>query len=120
MDLLRQGEGVDEAVLAGGALAGHHGPDLGAGAPGLQAPLRQEGAQGFDILIGDPLDLQGQPGGHGHLSGAELPGGLRHGGHLLAGELAVDSDDPDVEMVRRPLVPQAPQPFYPGHLIFGQ
>ena len=65
------------------------GPHLGAGAAGLQAVLGQELPQGLDVVKGDVLNLNGQPGGHGHLAVAEPLRRLGDGPHLVGGDFAV-------------------------------
>ena len=102
MELPGQGLGVDEAVDAHGALAGHNGPDPGPGAAGVQAALLEELVEGFNGLIGKSLDFHGHAGSHGNGSAAELLGGL--GGHheLLTGEDPVLGDNAAYKMLPIP------------------
>ena len=109
VDFLAEGEGVDEAVLAGGTLAGHHGPDLGAGAASGQAVFSQESHEGFQIFVFHTLDLHGQAGGQRHFAAAEPVGGLRNGPVLPGGDLTVSGDDANVEDVGVALVAQTAQ-----------
>ena len=99
VDLLAEGEGVIEAVLAGGALAGDHGPDQGAGTAGNQTGLGDELLKRGNIVIVDAPDLHGQTGGELHVAVAELLGGFGDDGGLLGGDLAVDGDDAGVKEV---------------------
>ena len=120
VDLLRQGIGIDQAILAGRALAGGHRPDLGSGAAGLQAGLfLQKLTQGLNVLKGNTLDFHGQPGGHGHLAAAEAAGRLRHSGALLGGNFAVAGDYTPVKLIRSTLVPQKSQSLHPGNFTLG-
>ena len=99
VNLLAEGEGVQQAVLAGGALAGHHGPHQGAGAAGDKALPGDVGPEILDLVVGDALDLNGQAGGEGDIPVAEL---LRRLGNALllgSGDLAVDGDDAAGEVV---------------------
>lgn len=77
MDRQREGVGVDQAVLTGGALTGDHRADLRAGSSGLKTGLlTEELPQRLDIFKRYALDLHGQAGGHGHLAAAEALGCL--------------------------------------------
>ena len=58
VNLLAEGEGVDEAVLAGGAFVADHRPHFRAGASGFQAALGEELPQGFNVAKGDVLDFR--------------------------------------------------------------
>ena len=100
MDLLAQTEGIQQAVLAGGALAGHHGAHQGAGAACSQALLGDIGPEVLDLVVGDALDLDGQAGGKGDNAVAELLGSLSDAPLLGSGDLAVDRDDAAGEIVR--------------------
>ena len=120
VDLLRQGVGVDETVLAGGTLAGDHGAHLGAGAAGLQTGLfPQELAQGLDVLKGHTLDLHGETGGHGNLAAAEALGRLGDHAALLRGNFAVAGNDTAVKTVGGTFVPQKAQALHAGDLALG-
>ena len=119
VQLFRKGEGIDEPVLAGRALARDDGPHLCARAARLQPALLQKGDERFRFFIGDALDLAGEAHGHGDLSVAELLCRLRDGIHLLRGDLPVRRDDADVEAVRRRLVAQKTEPFEAGHFRLG-
>ena len=119
VQLFRKGEGIDEPVLAGRALARDDGPHLCARAARLQPALLQKGDERFRFFIGDALDLAGEAHGHGDLSVAEFLCRLRNGVHLLRGDLPVCCDDADVEAVRRRLVAQKTEPFEAGHFRLG-
>ena len=108
MDLLADSEGVQQPVLAGGALAGHHRAHQRAGAAGLQPRLPEEGPEVLDLLVGDALDLDGQAGGKGDNAVAELLGSFSDAPLLGSGDLAVDRDDAAGEIVRA-LVAQKPK-----------
>ena len=105
VDLRAEAEGVIEAVLAGGALAAHHGADLGAGTAGGQAVLPQECLKFGDLVIGDAGQLHGHAGGKLDLTAAEPVGGLGNGPDLLRGHIAVGGQNTGVEAVG-PLVLQ--------------
>ena len=120
VELFTEGKGVDEAVLAGGTLAGHHGTDLCAGAAGRQAVCLQKGHQSLNIIVFDALNLHGQPGGHGDLAAAEPVGGVCDGPVLISGELAVPGNDTDIEYIRITLVLQTAKTLYPLDLVGAQ
>ena len=107
VQLLGQVEGVDQAVLAGGALAAHHGTDLGAGAAGDQASLGNVAAEVLDLVEGDAGDLNGQAGGEDGGAVAEFLSGLGDDSHLLGGDLAVYGDDTAVEVIGALVVEKA-------------
>lgn len=117
VEFLAQAEGIQQAVLAGGTLAGDDGPHQRAGAASLQTGPGQEGTQVVQFIVGHALDLQRQAGGHSHLAGAVPLGGLGNDPLFLGGDLAVAGDDPDVEAVGVALVLQAAQPLHPLDLL---
>ena len=104
VDLFRQSIGVDEAVLAGRALAGDDGAHLFARAAGSEAVLCQKVDEGLDIFVFDPLDLDGEADGHGDFARAEFFARLCDGALLRRGDLAVFGDDAGVEHVAIALV----------------
>ena len=57
--------------------------------PVLQAVLGQELRTRDLVFKGDVLNLNGQPGGHGHLAVAEPLRRLGDGPHLVGGDFAV-------------------------------
>ena len=120
VDPVGQAEGIQQAILAGGTLTGHHRTDQRAGAAGEQAVLTQEVDEGLDVLMLDALNFQGQTGGHGHLAGAELLGSLGNGLVLLGGDLTIAGNDPDIEHIGIPLVLQAAQGLHPLDLLGRQ
>ena len=120
VDFLGKGIGIDQAVLAGGSLAGNHRANQCPGAAGGQAAGAQKIRQRLDVFISDALNLHGQPGGHGHLTGAEPIGGLGNGPVLVGGDSAIAGDDPGVEHIGIPLVPQKAQTLDPLDVLRGQ
>ena len=109
VNLLGQIEAVEQAVLAGGSLAGHNRTNLRAGAAGLQTRLRYKGAQVVDLIVWNAADLDGQSGGHLDLAAAEQTGRLGDALALLRGDLAVAGDDARVEAVGSLVVQEAPR-----------
>ena len=109
VNLLGQIEAVEQAVLAGGSLAGHNRTNLRAGAAGLQTRLRYKGAQVVDLIVWNAADLDGQSGGHLDLAAAEQTGSLGDALALLRGDLAVAGDDARVEAVGSLVVQEAPR-----------
>ena len=99
VDLLREGKGVVQAVLAGRALAGDHRAHLAARAARGEPFLGQIRADGRDVLVGHALDFDRQARGHGHFAIAELLRRLRDAAHVRVAQLAVAGDDAAVEVV---------------------
>ena len=65
MKLLGQVESIYQTILAGGSLTGNHWANLLAGSSCLQASLSQKFHQILQAVIGNSLNLQSKPGGHG-------------------------------------------------------
>ena len=112
VNLLADGKGVQQAVLAGGSLAGYHRADHGAGTAGDKALPGDICLERLDLVIGNALDLNGQPGGKGDGSVSKFFRGLGNAPLLGGGDLAVDSDDPSGEVVCA-LVGQEAHCLYP-------
>ena len=87
------------------------------GAAGLQAILGQELPERLNVVKGDVLDLDGQPGGHSHLAVAKALSSFGDGAHLVSGDLAVAGDDPGVEAVGSILVPQEAKSLDASHIL---
>ena len=119
VDLLGEGVGVDQTVLAGRTLAGNDGANLRACAAGLETVLGKECTQRFDICVRNALDLHGQTGGHGDLAAAETLCSFGDDLRLVCGDLAVAGDHAAVEAVHGVLVTQEAETFYTGDVLSG-
>ena len=117
VNLLAQVKGIDETVLAGSALAGHHRAHQRAGAAGLKTPLRQESDQRINVGVGHALNLHGKAGSHGDLPAAVALRSLRDGTMLFRSDLAVLGDHADIEHIAVALVLEAAQSFHPLDLL---
>ena len=109
VDLLAEGEGVNQTVLAGGTLAGNYRAHLGTGAAAVQSTLLQELHHRRNVVIPDALNFDGEAGGHGNLAAAEFVSGFCDGTHLVGGDPAVAGDDADIEYIGITLVLQTAQ-----------
>ena len=118
MDFIRECEGIDEPVLAGGALAGYDRAYLGARAAGRKACLPQIFDERVDIGERNMLDFNRETRCHGNLTVAVELGRAGDGLRLLGGDLAVAGDDAGVEAVRRRLVAQEAEAFDAFDFLF--
>ena len=109
--LLRDGEAVYEAVLAGRPLARDDGAHLRAGAARFEAGLRDEGAEVLYLVEWHALALDRLARRERHYAVAVELRRLGEAGRLLRRYLPVDGDDARREVVG-PLVPQKSERFY--------
>lgn len=99
MQFFGNGIGIQQAILAGGTLAGDNWAYLFAGTAGLQAAFCQEGTQRINFFKGNLLDFHGQAGGKAQFTVAEFVCGIHNALHVFGGDFAVAGDDTAVEQV---------------------
>ena len=80
----------------------------------------QEGNQGINIFIANPLDFHGETGGHGDLAASETFCRLRNAAVLFRGDLAVSGNHADIEHIPVAFILQTAQPFHPPDLLRRQ
>ena len=119
VDLLRQRKGIDQSVLTGGSLTGHHRPHFRARSAGLKPFSLQIFPHILDLLIGNALDLQRQPGCHGHFPRAVFFRRLRDALLFLRRDLAVSCDHTHIETVRIVLILQTAKSLHPLYILLG-
>ena len=112
VDFFTQSEGVIQAVLAGGSLAGDHRTDQGASAASHEASRSDEFLEGGNVVKVNAPDFHGETGGELYFAAAKFLSGLSQDGGLLRSDLAVDCNHPGVEQIGAFVVQEA-QSFDP-------
>lgn len=107
MDFIAQRIGIIQTILTGGCLAGNHRTHLAACTADGKPCLCQMRAEGINIMISNPRNLNRQTGGHHHVSITIKPCRFRNDTCFLCGNASVSGDDASVEQIRALMLQKA-------------